>query len=243
MNSPPTDLQQLCEQASAELIATHYWEAERLLTLAERLAVEAGDFDTLSRLYMPLQEARRQRRQRCGEGIVALDLVAEGPADVIDPAQVLANYPHGQFLIAGWGTIEPALQVRQLAETRGIYVETFLAAAYPIGAGKAIVIVTTQDVLLPPVVEQSIDQLLSKVPPHSIVLSESQLPAGVRKGDTKTFAEVMEMWERLHAPYLAAADMMQDPAAKIEGYRRAIRVDYACELAHQRLADVARAMG
>jgi hypothetical protein len=50
------------------------------------------------------------------------------------------------------------------------------------------------------------------------------------------------MWERLHAPFLAAADMQVDPLQKIEGYRRTIRVDYACELAHQKASTVARQM-
>jgi hypothetical protein len=50
----------------------------------------------------------------------------------------------------------------------------------------------------------------------------------------------MSLWERLHAPFLASADAEVDPMRKIEAYRRAIQVDYACELAHQKLADVAR---
>jgi hypothetical protein len=50
----------------------------------------------------------------------------------------------------------------------------------------------------------------------------------------------MAMWERLHAPFLAAADMQVDPVQQIEGYRRTIRVDYACELAHQKASTVAR---
>ena len=37
----------------------------------------------------------------------------------------------------------------------------------------------------------------------------------------------------------AAADMQADPFHKIEHYRRTIRVDYACELAHQKLSQVA----
>ena len=50
------------------------------------------------------------------------------------------------------------------------------------------------------------------------------------------------MWERLHTPFLAAADAQSDPVAKMEGYRSTIRVDAACELAHQKLSDVAREM-
>ena len=52
--------------------------------------------------------------------------------------------------------------------------------------------------------------------------------------------QVMQLWERLHGPFLAAADMQVDPVRKIEGYRKTIRVDYACELAHQRTSLVAR---
>ena len=36
------------------------------------------------------------------------------------------------------------------------------------------------------------------------------------------------MWERLHAPFLAAADMHPDPQRKIEAYRQVFRVAYAC---------------
>jgi hypothetical protein len=50
----------------------------------------------------------------------------------------------------------------------------------------------------------------------------------------------MALWERLHVPFLAAADAEANPLRKIAGYRQTIEVDYACELAHQHLADVAR---
>lgn len=235
------DVQTLCEQGQALLMETRYWEAERVLAGVEQRAWATHDWDTLARVYMPLQEARRQRRQRSGEGVVALHLIAEGPADVIDAGQVVSNYPHGQLLVAGWGTIEPARRVRELAAANGLYVETFLAATYPVGAGRAVVIVPTEDVALPPVdAATSIDALLKKVPPQCLVLSENELPAQTRKGNTQTYAEVMGKWERLAAPFLAAADMLVDPVAKIDAYRKAIRVDYAMELAHQKLSDVAK---
>ena len=221
-------------------MATDYWGAEHLLARAEQRAWDARDFDTLARLYMPLQEARRQRRQKCGEGVVALDLVSEGEADVINPAHVVTNYPHGQLLVAGWGTIEPAVRVRELAAANDLFVETFLAAAYPMGDGKAVVIVPAEGVALPTVRGQSIDELIRELPAHSIVLSEKELPQGVLKGTPQTYARTMEMWERLHAPFLAAADITRDPLAKMEGYRRTIAVDYACELAHQKLSGVAK---
>src|SRR3954463_7641061 len=105
------ELQEQCERGQALLMETRYWEAERTLAAAEAAAWDARDWDTLSRLYMPLQETRRQRRQRCGEGVVAFGLFAEGEGDQIDPERIVVNYPHGQLLAAGWGSIRPAVGV------------------------------------------------------------------------------------------------------------------------------------
>ena len=235
-----SDLQSRCELGQQQLMRTEYLEAEATLANAEAEAWAKRDFDTLARVYMPLQEARRQRRQRCGEGVVARNLIATGPDDHLDGKRVLENYPHGQLLVAGWKSFEPARRVRELQRQHGLYVETFLAAVAPVGTGRVVVIAPTDDVALPSEDFQSVDELIRRLPAHCIVLAESELPKGVRKGDTTTYAEVMAMWERLHAPFLAAADMQAEPIAKIEGYRRTIRVDYACELAHQKASAVAR---
>ena len=224
-------------------MATRYLEAEAALAEAERAAWAARDWDTLARLYMPLQEARRQRRQRCGEGVVALDLIAQGPDDHLDGRHVVEHYPHGQLLVGGWGTIEPAVQVRRLQTEHGLYVETFLAAAYPLdGGGRALVVVPLEELgtRLPAPQPLTIDALRQAVPPECLVFHENDLPRGGRKGDTRTYAEVMAHWERLHTPYLAAADAEPDLVRRMEGYRDTIRVDYAAEFAHQKLSDVAR---
>jgi hypothetical protein len=219
---------------------TEYLASEATLAAAEAVAWARRDFDTLARLYMPLQEARRQIRQRCGEGTVCLDLIAQSPADRIDGCHVVENFPHGQLLVAGWGTIEPALTVRRLQREHGLYVETFLAAVYPVGGGRAVVIAPTEDVALPDREPASIDDLVKRLPAHCIVLNATELPKGSTKGTPQTFGGVMAMWERLHAPFLAAADAMVDPVQKIEAYRRTQRVDYGCELAHQNASAVAR---
>lgn len=219
-----------------------YLQAEATLERAERIAWERKDFDTLSRLYMPLQETRRQRRQRCGEGIVALNLIAQGPTDALDGRRVIENYPHGQLLVAGWESIAPSLKVRELQQQHQLFVETFLAAVYPIGAGCAVVIVPLAETPPPDRHPATIDDLIRLAPPHSLIYNADELPKGTRKGDWHTYAEVMAMWERLHTPFLAAADMQVDPIQKMEGYRKTIRVDYACELAHQKLSDVAKSL-
>ena len=243
MNAVVDQLQSLCLQGQEHLMAMRYRAAETALLLAESVALQSEEWDTLSRLYMPLQEARRQRRQRCGEGAIKLDVIAQSVTDVIDPVALAENYPHGQLLIAGWGTIEPARRFRKIAEDQQLYAESFLAAVYPIaGGGRAVAIVPSAKVALPPADEMPIDQLVRRLPPHSIVLPTTELPPGERLGDTATFAHTMSIWERLHLPFLAIADSTRDPRQRIAAYRKTIDVDYACELAHQKLSDTARSV-
>src|SRR6266567_2753654 len=111
---PSADLQALCELGQRQLMEMDYLSAEATLAGAEQQAWDARDCETLSRLYMPLQEARRQRRQRCGEGTVHLGLFAKSPSEKLSAQQIIQQYPFGQLLIAGWETIEPAVQFRRL---------------------------------------------------------------------------------------------------------------------------------
>ena len=104
-------------------------------------------------------------------------------------------------------------------------------------------IVPTEYVALPPLESAtSVDRLIAKLPPHSIVMSADDLPKGERKGTWQTFAETMSIWERLHLPWLAAADATHDPRQRIEAYRKVIEIDSACELAHQKLSSTAHAI-
>ena len=236
------DLQQLCERGQEQLMQMHYLQAAATLAEAERHAWAQRDWDTLSRLYLPLQEARRQIRQRCGEGIVCLDLISENADDVMDPKHVVQNFSHGQVLVAGWGSIEPALRARQLAAQHGLFLETFLAAAYPGTEQRLVAIVPLPQSKLPDPQPRSVEELLKRCPLRTIVLKEGDLPRGSRRGTFETYGQVMALWERLHTPFLAVADAQSDPVEKMEGYRTTIRVDAACELAHQKLSDVAREM-
>jgi hypothetical protein len=236
------ELQEMCERGQQALMRMDYIAAERELVRAEEAAWELRDFDTLSRLYMPLQEARRQRRQRCCEGEVHLDLIAQGPDDRVDGRRIVENYPFGQLLVAGWGSIEPAVQVRRLQREHGLYVETFLGAVYPTDQGRIIALLPLEDAALPSAEPRSLQELKQVLPQHTILIRPQELPEGSRKGDWQTCAMTMALWERLHAPFLAAAEAQTDPLARLKALRRAIEVDYACELAHQRAADVARSL-
>lgn len=235
-------LQDLCELGSEQLFQTRYLEAEATLARAEQVAWDARDWDTIARLYMPLQESRRQRRQRCGEGTVALDLVAQGPHDNVEGRRVVENFPHGQLLVAGWHSIAPAVEVRRLQAEHGLYVETFLGAGYAPGGERIIVIAPTEESLLPDQEFATVGELVAQLPANCLWSRESDLVRGSRRGTPETFGQVMALWERLHAPFLAAADAETDPGRQIEKYRLTTRVDYACELAHQKLSNVAHAL-
>lgn len=235
-------IQSLCQQASDHLVATRYIEAEQLLVRAEVMAWNNRDWDALHRLYMPLQEARRQRRQVAMDGTVQLDFIAEAPQQSIDVERIARDLPRGQVLVAGFGTIAPAEKLRAIAATENLYLDVFLGAAYRIGGQTLIVIVPTPGVTLPAPEQMTLDTLLRKLPPHSITLPASELPKGAHKGTTQTAVRTMALWEQLHLPFLAAADATVDPVARMQGYRKTLGVDYACELAHQRLSDVARGL-
>ena len=244
MTDAPSDLQDLCEAGQQRLMATDYLAAEDTLERAETLAFEAGDWDTLGRLYMPLQEARRQRRQICGEGVVHLDLWASGPDDALDGREIATRTRHGQLCVAGWASLAPALQLREAAKQRQLYVETYLAAVYPMtadGSRRAVVIVPTADVALPPAEAAlgGVDRLMSALPPFSLCLADDEMPRGPAPGTAKTFADTMALWEQLHLPWLTAAKDTPDPRRRIDAYRRCIAVDYACEKAHQWLSETA----
>ena len=232
-----------CEEGQRQLMAGQYLEAIETLSEAEKFVWEAKDYSLLSRLYLPLQEARRQARQRCGEGMVNLGLVARGPGDVLDSAAILGPIGQGQVLVAGWGSIAPALEVRRLARERKIYVEAFLGAVFPlIGGERAVVVEALEEDVLPDVRPRSRDELVRLLPERALVFSAEELREGAVRGSVETFARVSEMWERLHLPFLSEADAQTDPIQKMEGYRKTIRVDSACELAHQGLAAVAKEM-
>lgn len=235
------ELQELCGQGQDLLERQKYIEAEQALMLAEREALRLRDWDTFSRLYMPLQETRRQRRQRTVDGgVIRLDLVSQGPADVIEGRHVLDNYPHGQLLVAGWGSIVPAIQVRKLRGRFKLYVDVFLAAKFPlIGGGHAVVIFPHENVTVPDLSPRRLGDFGKVMPAHSLVLREEELPAGTYPpGDE--LQKTIEAWrKRLYWPFLLDARDTGDARKRVDAYRKVLRVDYACELAHQELAATA----
>lgn len=233
MGSP--SLQDLCARGQAALARTDYFTAERALVQAEAMALASRDFDTLSRLYLPLQETRRQRRQRAGEGVVRLDLFSPP----FSPAQLVERYPHGQLLVAEPASIDLARRTRELASERGLYLDVLLGATYLVHDSLVVLLVPDARVSLP-ASATSLDQLLRQAPPHSIVLNSNDLPSGERRGSDQTYAMTMSLFERLHQPALAQALSCTDPLQRIMQLRDVIEIDYACEIAHQAISTAAR---
>ncbi len=102
----------MMEQASAALVKREYFEAERLASSALRRAYAAGDFERMARIIMPLQEARRQKR----------DLACDsGRLVVID-----AELPQGKAIKTGCYLIAPprvgvdGRLLRELADERHV---------------------------------------------------------------------------------------------------------------------------
>jgi hypothetical protein len=56
-------IDRLMEEASEALVAMRYFDAERTCVEALSLAHQGHDYERMGRIVMPLQEARRQRRQ------------------------------------------------------------------------------------------------------------------------------------------------------------------------------------
>lgn len=111
----------LMEQASEKLAAMQYLECERLCRRAMALARQAGDFERLSRIVMPLEEARRQRRQ------IAEDAGVFVIAEKQPPAEILQQHPRGcLMLIAPPFEQHDADAVRELIAQRGLFAEVLL---------------------------------------------------------------------------------------------------------------------
>lgn len=233
------EIEEQCELGQRLLMEMQYLEAERVLADAESQAWSAQAWDLLSRLYLPLQETRRQRRQRCGEGTIWLDLLARSEDDALID-RIVDDIETGQLLPAAWGSIGGAVQLRRMAEQQKRYLDVFLAAVYPVGNERVVVIVPTADEPAPAARPRSLDELRQSLPRDCLILSPEELPVGRRTGSAETYACTMALWERLHAPFLARAEQEADLLRKMQLFRETIVVDYGCEFAHQHLADVAR---
>jgi hypothetical protein len=88
----PNVLDRLMDRASRALVAMRYFEAERLCLRALDEAHRRRDYGRMARIIMPLQEARRQKRQiACDAGRV--ELVSRRPRGTTRPGCYLVQPP------------------------------------------------------------------------------------------------------------------------------------------------------
>lgn len=105
----------LMEQASSALVDRQYFDVERLCLSALRKSHRSGDYERLSRIILPLQEARRQIRD------LAFDAGKAGAVFVVDD-----HIPVGRALVAGCYLVQPPRVgvdgriLRETAAKRGI---------------------------------------------------------------------------------------------------------------------------
>ena len=118
-------IDQIMERASERLLAMDYLECERLCLEALAQARAARDFERLARILLPLQEARRQRRQ------IAMDsgvTVLGEPR--LAPDEIASRHGRGALLL-----LSPPYErgdeqaIRSVARQRGLMVEVLLLDA------------------------------------------------------------------------------------------------------------------
>jgi hypothetical protein len=157
---------------------------------------------------------------------------------MMSPEWLVEKYQSGLLLLGGFGTIEPAIELRRFARENKLYFEVFLGAVYPlIESTPALVIAPLEEVSMPSPERRTLADLEKLLPPRCLLFATDDIEAG----DKAVWSQWMiSRWEKLHWPFLTAAGRETDPIRRMEAYRLTIRVDPGCELAHQHLADTAR---
>jgi hypothetical protein len=115
-----TTIDTLMEQASQALVATHYLDCERLCLEALSIARAQTDFERYARILLPLQEARRLRRQLATDaGVFVL-----GDDRRLTTEQVLDQHPRGCLMLLNPPySLDDERSLRRAAIQRGLYVE------------------------------------------------------------------------------------------------------------------------
>lgn len=119
MTDAASRIDELMERASQALVSRDYLTCERLCVEAIGLARQAEDFERLARITLPLQEARRQRRQIAEDAGTVVFTGKREPAEAI-----LDRCPRGCILLTDPPYAESDAQaVREAARHREAFVE------------------------------------------------------------------------------------------------------------------------
>lgn len=224
-----TSIDRIMDQASLALEATRYFEAERLCKKALLKAHHALDFERMARIALPLQEARRQKRQ------LAVDAAFLGHAapglHLVDHRRNIPEPVPGCYLFQPPLIGADARHFRDLAD----------AAETP-----ALVLCReplTRDGLWPIVAVGSIS-LRTKIPPPFRVQRVESAPC--KDGTTAADApRISREWVEAAAEALGDAALARLPAADpaawiVEDLLDALDAHPDHERLHQALADACR---
>lgn len=97
MNAAIQEIDNEMEQASQALSAREYARCEHLCVSAMNRAHDLGEWATLQRILLPLQESRRLKRQTAIDGLVLL-----GTNEVADPLESLIADPRCGCIVMTW---------------------------------------------------------------------------------------------------------------------------------------------
>jgi len=119
---PDPRIDQIMEQASAKLAETDYLACETLCLEALQRARDAEDYERYARVLLPLQEARRQRRQIAADaGVIVLT------GEHLSPERILDEHTQGCLLLTAPPYDHADEQaIRETARTRGFYIEALV---------------------------------------------------------------------------------------------------------------------
>jgi hypothetical protein len=223
-----TTMDTLMERASRALEATRYFEAERLCTQALLRAYLRREYERMSRILMPLQEARRQKRQ------LATDAGA---------ARIMARLPDGRRKPEpGCRLLQPPLVAADARVFRrradAALVPVFVLTREPMTREGMwpIVAVSPGVASSPPVTVRT------KCAPPSRYRRVEHSPAGdsSREGDEVPTAWFESAGEALGDAGIAAAHAADHPAWRVDDFMAMLDACPDHEKLHQRLDEACR---
>jgi hypothetical protein len=218
---PQHPLDKLMDRASAALAAAKYFEAERLASQALFKAFRLSDFERMARIVLPLQEARRQKRQ------IAEDT---GSVFILSSLAALDQSPMpGMFLFQPPLIGADARGFREVADSQ--HIPVFTLTREPMSRDGLWPVVTVGDV-----------SIRTKVaPPYTV----ARLETGPTRDDSARFGPPPVEWFTRASEALGDAAIAKlnpaDPAAwRVEDMLLATEAHPAHEKLHQALAACCR---
>ncbi|MCE9589664.1 MAG: hypothetical protein K8S99_03980 [Planctomycetes bacterium] len=119
----PATLDDIMENASAALVKMDYLGCESLCLEALARARRERGWAYYTRILLPLQEARRQRRMIAAEGVIRLGTATLTGA----PADWLRETPSGATVVTHPHTADTARALDELARAQRLHVEVLFA--------------------------------------------------------------------------------------------------------------------